>query len=231
MATRTQVLYGNRLYGRVTYELNDDPQTFTATLSDSQASADADTITIGRNFADTQSSSDLLVKLVAKLLTETETMSDARVMLVQKILTETQGSSDAFTARIGQALAETQPMTEARTFAVAKAFSESVTMTPTFTIQFIVSLVDGMTIIDNSVVIVQTKGFTDFVLLKEWVSIKLSRPNPWTAAQHVELSLTLYAQPLYAQKLFGATPTTAWAFPNSRQRAWTNSDGQNINEA
>lgn len=232
MATRTQVLYGNRLYGRVLYENNDDPQFLVASLGDSSAMAEAEIVATGKLLAETESMSDLLKKLVALTLTEAESMSDARVLRVQKILAESQGSADVFSIRLGRVFAETQAMTEARVMAVSKVFAETVTLTPALTIAFVTSLVDQMTISDASVQVVQIKGFSDFVLLKEWIAIKHLRANPWTETTLTPVGLTLFGRPLYGSKLYAANPVTNWVNQNiARQRAWTNSDGENNQEA
>lgn len=231
MSARTSVLYGNRLYGQVLFENNDDPQFLVATLGDSSAMTDVEVLATGKLLAETESMSDLLVKLVALTLTEAESMSDAKVLLVQKLLAETQGSAEAFSIQLERIFAETMAMTEARVIAVSKAFVETVTLSEVFTIAFVITLVDQMAITDANVQILQIKGFSDFVLLKEWIAIKHIRPNPWTKDSQIPLSPTLFGRPLYAQKLYVATPIVTWVPPTVRNRAWTNSDGQNNQEA
>lgn len=231
MATRTQVLYGNRLYGRVTYEENDDPQFLTANLGDSSSMADLEKVATGKVFPETETMSELLVKLAAKVLTEATTPSDARVLAVRKVLTESVSESESFAIKLARIFAETQASTDARSNAVGKALAETVTLTETRAMSVASVFLDTLTIVDNSVHIVQTKGFGDLVLIKEWIGLKLTRANPWIEPSVIPASFTLFGQPLYGQKLFATTPTTNWVMPASRNRAWTNSDGQNTQEA
>lgn len=177
MANLTQVLFGNRLFGAVTYSENYDPQTFAVPLSETQATVDVDAI-------------------------------EAKVPLA-----DTQSSSDSKTAVFGKVFSETQASVDAKTFNGTQHFTDS--LLPA----------------DQNVAVRMNKGFSEFFILQEWIQIKLIRANVWSSPSATSVTQTLYGRPLFGQRLFSATPGTIWTKDTTRQRNWTNLDGENNQEA
>jgi len=132
MANLTQVLYGNRLYGAVTYEENYDPQTLTASLGDTQASSEADIFHTAKPLSDTQASADAIAKLIEKLLADTQGSSESRIASLLKALSESQGSTDAVVLAGAKALSELITLSEAWTTVGTKVFADSSSMAEGF---------------------------------------------------------------------------------------------------
>lgn len=253
MANLTQVLYGSRLYGKVTYEENYDPQTLTANLSDTQSSADADIISGYKVLSDSQTPTDALVKAVTKVLSDTQASTDAKVGSLLKILTDAQGASDVVVLALNKFLSDLVSEADALTKLVGKPFNEITTSSPnlfgaglfgahTYSSDMVDPAIylrdaiarvilkafsDSLLVNDASVAIRQTKGFLDFLLVKEWVNFKLIRASAWTAqAANIPIgpsTFSLFGRPLFGKSLFTATPILVWGKKQDDSTIWTDS--------
>lgn len=260
MSIQTEVLYGNRLYGAVTYSNNNDPETLTANLGDTASMVDADTTSGAIPLSDTESLADTIIKLVEKTLAESQTLSDSKIVEILQTLSDTFSMSDAlgFTAfrrsdetmaladtilhTVNKALTEVTTSSQnlyAKTLYGAHTYSGDFTliniyMRDKIIIQLQKGLSDILSLADHTA-LQQTKGFTDFILLQSWLRLDLQRANIWTvasASSPVHNILSLYAASLYgAQKLYAATPVTLWEKTGSPAENWGNEDGQNNQES
>lgn len=314
MSTQTEVLYGNRLYDQVTYSTNQDPQTFTATLSDSTSLSDARVIdTITQALSDLATLSDArIITSGTKVLTDTETLSDSIAKTLSHALSDSTSVTDSTVVKtITKAISELITLSEARiivsgtkvlpdtvtlTESIAKilshAFSDSTSLSdirtitatkvipviPTITAPFPLygqilytgslygynalrpltetitvldsvvnflatkiltdtasltdlrifivsrSLLDTFSIIDSPVVVRQTKGLSDFIILNEWLSIHLNKAEIWTVPPTISTTsgiLDLYGSFLYSKMLYSDIPEVSWNTTPNDSTVWT----------
>lgn len=240
MSTTTLVLNGNRRYGSVTYSENNDPQTLTANLSDSASMADVDTAKATKPLTDTETLSDVITKLVNKLLADTTTLTEARIIEAVKALSDSTTLSEARAFAFVLPIADILSEVDARVMTATKVLSDITTSTPnlysktlygghTYSSDFTAiniymrdALVkeilrlfsESLSIADSTVVVRQTKGFLDFILLQSWLRLDLHRADIWTvtpASPDVTIALTLYDNTLYGgSRLYAATPKVTW---------------------
>jgi len=239
MSNQTLVLDGNRLYGAVTYSANNDPQTLTANLSDTSSLSEADVFQPAKPLADSATLTDAIAKLVEMALSDASTLTEARIMNALKVLSDSSTLSDARVLSTNKVISDALVFAETWKTTGTKALSEITTFNQsvyglrlygqvhysndfnviaiflkdgiTKEIQRLFS--DSLSVGDNSVAIHQTKGFTEFILLKSWLRLDLRKVDPWTAQSAttvIENSLTQYGQAFYGSKLYAATPLVSW---------------------
>ena len=218
MSVQTIVLYGNRLHDKTAYSTNQDPQSFSLSLSEASTLADT-----GFQF-----------------LADSLALLDAAVR------------NDAI-----KALADSLGLTEQTLIASLKALSDEL---------FVADSLAGFAYI---------KALSDFLRLKDWLELRLTRQNPWSSTATnaprpskihnygagvyygvdfyssnptvfwllsapnkatwesipaVVPALPLYGAVLFGQKTFGSTPAVGWTKPvDTGKQAWQNANGESHN--
>jgi len=227
MSNQTVVLYGNRLYDNITYSSNQDPQTFSASLSDSTSLTDArilDTITqlladiqalidtrlfsSQKILADTENLSENLIKLLNHSFSDSISLSDSEVLLNKKVLQDTISALESIITTIGiKALLETLTLTESRFFQTSRI------------------LLETLVLHELSITVHESTTLADFTILNEWLSLKLNRANIWTsksASETVNAILEIYDKSLYDKPLYSGMAGIDWIIPNNDSATWIN---------
>lgn len=76
------------------------------------------------------------------------------------------------------------------------------------------------------------KRLADFLVLKEWISIRLTKSLVWTnPSANANLHDTLWGKYRFGTQLFGGVkPVSTWnAGPTKQPSVWTNTDGSKFN--
>lgn len=252
MSQQTPVLYGDRLYSRTTYSTNADPETFNLVLGETVGSTDAllsnatksltelisflETFTTSgtKPLSDTATVTDTFAKLVTRLLADTTTVADSVAKTVTKPLSEAPIPLEfvlygaklygrtAYSANfdvtnpsvhvddttlikyVTKLLSETTTLSDAQLIYVTKAFSELVET------------------IDSQVVLNLTVALNDILLLQDWISIRLSKPQLWNVQTTVVVPDSLYSYILFGRNVYSGLNTQKWIVnqPNSRRGNW-----------
>lgn len=110
-----------------------------------------------------------------------------------------------------------------------KALSDAVTMVDSEVLQPSKPLSDTAFVSDTTIVVAATKSITDFIRLKEWLSIQHIKAEIWTiqsAETDIRVAFTLYGRPLYGESLYSDAPTSSWIVPEGSAENFTNLDGE-----
>lgn len=248
MANLTQVLFGNREFGKVTYQENYDPQTLAASLGDTASLSESDVLSGAKPLSDSTALSDAITKLVETLLTDSATLSESRIMEAIHTL------SDSVTLADAKNLAGTKPVSDLISLAdsrvttvFTKALSEitqtsktlfgsmnyagslfsgnftelDIFMRDGLVKQVLRALTETLSVSDSTVAIRQTKGLSDFILLKSWLRLDLKRATVWTASASSTLTFSMYGgDPLFGQSCYAATPKVFWANGSTDLTTW-----------
>lgn len=271
MSHFTPVLYGNRLFGQVLYNINEDFETFSVSLSDSTTlvdtgladtlikalselltAADATITTAGtKSLADSSTITDAIAKSLATHFADTLISSDAKTISAVKSfgLASTPWNTPLFGSTLfGQNLFGYVPVTALETVHLAdmlvttgvKPLADSTTLADQIAKLAQIAIADALTILEGAgaippIVIQATKVLTDFILLKEWITITLKRADPWAISPVTTKVVPLFGPTLFGQVLFGYTPSIVWSNPrtanswttaNPTYPSFTNNDGE-----
>lgn len=231
MSALNPVLYGQRLYGRNLYSANPDPVTTTLSMSESVGSTDAlvndatkalaelitflDSLTKSatKPLSDTVSTTETLTKLVTRLLADTTTLADSVGHIVRKSLDERDifitptlyGTSLYGRSLYSASVDETNPsvrVVDQLVVSIQKLLSDTTTMSDSVIHTIVKALSDNMTLTDSGIIVVLTKAFNEILLLQDWLSIRLQKPNLWNVSVVVTPSLSLYGRILFGRKLY-----------------------------
>jgi hypothetical protein len=209
MSNVTEVLYGNRLYGAVTYSDNEDAQTMTENLSDSTSMSDNEgsSTEISRTLTDAETLTDMIAKTVESFYVESQSSSDSRTDEVIKPLPDMIVTGDTFQIEPFWASNETQMMVDATSKTVEKLFIEAPAAAPvlygvplygvplyggeytdlsiimqdsiSFGIRFGFS--DNITMVESLVGLQRNKGLSETILIQEWLKFTLVKANIWAS--------------------------------------------------
>ncbi len=252
MAIQTAVEYGNRLYSQPTYSSNQDPQTFLVSLSD------------------TTSISESLADSINSILADLLTLVDAKVVSNKKVLSDTVTSADTLIASAAHPLADSVALSEARIISAVKVFADALASLDALSIQANAALAETLFLTDAKLIsavkrLTDTLGvkdplltklgkkvLTDFIVLNEWIAIKLQRGGIWTdsspssaswatspldpavwaitsASEKKDKVFPLYSLVLYGKVLYGTNQKVEWkANAPSTISGWTNHDDSDI---
>lgn len=201
MAT-TPVLYGNRLYGRTLYSENFDPVTTTLSFSESVGATDALTDSVNKALLDLVSITEAVLKTASKPLADTQTITDAVAKSLQHVLADAITPSDATTTTGTKALPDSITITEAFISTFVKILADTVNLMDSDQ-EFVTRiLTDALTIRDSVIQITITKALNDILLLQDWLSLRLQKPNLWTVNVATVPSPSLYGRILFGRKLY-----------------------------
>lgn len=162
-----------------------------------------------RLYGEATYSSTLDAQTLSVVLSDTATLSDSLADSITKVLADVATITDILITTTGtKRLSESVSMAEVTAFSAHHLFE------------------DTMILIDSTH-LTGIKSLSDFILLNEWLSVKLNRANIWTtqsAALSTESDLTIYAEPQYSVPLYSGDSATVWVTPSQDSAAWTAPD-------
>jgi hypothetical protein len=225
MAVQTIVLYAPRLYGVSTYSTNQDPESLSASLSDSVAMSDADTQAAIKALSEAIAMAETWITSGTKSLSDTATMSETLAKaLVKATMTESLSMTDARVIAAVKALSDLMMLSDSLVTTGIKALTESATLTEGFLVSFLVEMSDDLLIDDAAVRIQQIKGLSDFILLNDWLELKLNKADVWDshAAFGTRPSqIHLYGPGVYyGVDYYGSNPTVIWLPITANSTIW-----------
>lgn len=179
MSIQTQVLDGNRLYGAVTYSDNNDPQTLTASLSDSSSMADADVTSGTKPLSDSETLTETIAKLVQRALADSSTITETRILSAIKALSDSTTLTDARNFAANRSLSDLISLSETWITQGTKLLAESASMTEAFAKAVYITFADNATMADARA-LSANKPFSDTVTMSD--SEKMSANKTLTEA-------------------------------------------------
>jgi hypothetical protein len=212
MSVLNPVLYGRRLYARTLYAWNFDVETFNLVFNDG--------IGLAEQF------NDQLDKVLADVITLTD---EALKTVEQQPLIDSITLTDAITTSFGKALNDTITVTDSTiTTTGTKGLNDSITLGESFITNFTKVLADTITLTDaqlfaitrtlndsilvedSTILTTMTVALDDILLLQDWISIRLSKPNLWSVQQQRVPVSSLYGIILYGRSLYSGSGGTPW---------------------
>lgn len=145
-------------------------------------------------------------------LSESLTGTEAEIFSTTKVLADTVTISVADAKTLSHALSDSVTPSSALTKTLTKVFMESASVS------------------DGSLVFT-IKNLTDFLILKEWISIRLAKALVWTnPSVNANLHDTLWGKYTFGSQLFGGVkPASSWNKGTRGPNVWTNTDGSKYN--
>lgn len=145
-------------------------------------------------------------------------------------LSETITDTDAEIFKGSKVLSDTMTLSESQIKSLTKVLSDSVTASSALKKTLSKVLSDSGSVTDGSLVFT-IKRLSDFLILKEWISIRLTKSLIWTnPSVNANLHDTLWGTYQFGTQLFGGVkPSSSWTKGTRRQIPWTNSDGSKYN--
>lgn len=147
-------------------------------------------------------------------LSDAVTDTDAEIFSSTKVLAETVTISEATAKTLSHSLADSVTPSVAIAKTLQKVFAETGSVT------------------DSGVIVFTIKHLSDFLILKEWISIRLTKSLVWTnPSVNANLHDTLWGKYTFGSQLFGGVkPASTWNEGTQRRPSvWTNSDGAKYN--
>lgn len=226
MSVQTIVLYGNRLYDAETYSTNQDPQSLSAILSDAMAMTDSEKQNAIKAIAEAITMAETRIMSGTKVLTDSSTMIETLAKaLIMHTLTDSVSMSDTRVIAATKALAEALAVADTLIVTTGtKALTESLTMTEQRLIAAVKILVDSLTVADATVNILQDKGLSDFILLKDWLELRWQKANVWqiTPAYNFRPSSIHNYGPgvYYGVDFYSSNPSVNWLLQTASPATW-----------
>jgi hypothetical protein len=147
-------------------------------------------------------------------LDDAVTDTEAELFSTTKVLSDSATLTEAQVMAITQVLADSETVTEAVAMTVQKVFAET------------------GTIIDSNVVFT-IKDLQDFLILKEWISIRLNKSITWVnPSTNANVFDTLWGKYQFGRVLFGGLkPLASWSRGSTSRRpsVFTNENGHKYN--
>lgn len=145
-------------------------------------------------------------------------------------LADSMSETDAELFSTIKVLADTVTLTEAQAKTLSHAFSDSVTASSAIAKTLTKVFSESASVSDSSLTFT-IKSLTDFLVLKEWISIRLTKALVWTnPTANANLHDTLWGKYLFATQLFGGVkPASTWNRGTRGPSVWTNTDGSKYN--
>lgn len=235
MSQLNPVLYGDRLYGKVTYSANADTETLMLMLNESMSMSDADVINTTKVLSDLATMMDSISASVNKPLSETVAMTETFVTTATKVLADSASMTDDKTLSVTKPLAEAVALSESFLSNVTKPLADTVTMTEDFMLVLAHMLADFVTAMD-AIAITMFVDLHEELLLQDWLSIRIQKPQQWTVAIPTQAPYnTLYGQVLFGQKIYSGlsgimwvanTPTVPSTLPSKGWRSYNQLNDQ-----
>lgn len=226
MSVQNIVLYGAILYDPDTYSTNQDPQSFTATLTDTATLADLEIQNATKVAADAISMAEAWIASGKKVLADSAAMGETIAKsLAMATLLESLGLSDARVIASKKALADVIAVADTIvTLNATKAVTEAMTLTEQRLMAAVKILAESLTVSDAKIQLAQIKGLSDFALLKDWIELKLVRAGIWQSTPAFGFkpsNIHLYGPGVfYGVDFYASNPTVAWLVSTPAQTTW-----------
>lgn len=146
-------------------------------------------------------------------------------------LTETVTGSEAELFSTIKRLAETVTLTEAQVKTITRLLADSATPSDALVKTVSKMFADASTVTDANAVVMTIKTLSDFLVLKEWISIRLDKSITWiNPATNANIFDTLWGKYKFGSVVFGGLkPLASWTTGTRRQENWTNENGHKYN--
>lgn len=146
-------------------------------------------------------------------LSESITGAEAEIFSTTKVLSDTVTLSVAAAKTLSHSLSDSVTPSVAIAKTLQKVFMESGNVT------------------DNGTLIFTIKTLSDFLILKEWISIRLTKALIWTnPSVNANLHDFLFGKYTFGSQLFGGVkPSSSWTKGARGPNVWTNTDGSKYN--
>jgi len=203
MSSLNPVLYGKRLFGRTLYSANPDPVTFNLNLSESVGATDALVDSVNKVILDLVTATDAALKSVSKPLADSTTITDAVTKSLQHVLADAVTPSDSAITTTGtKRLPDSLTITESFISTFVKVLADTVNLMDSDQEQVTRILTETLAVQDSVIQVTITKALADILLLQDWLSLRLQKPNLWTVNVAVAPSPSLYGRILFGRKLY-----------------------------
>jgi hypothetical protein len=212
MSVLTPVLYGRRLYARTLYAWNFDVETFNLVFNDGIGLAEQFNDQLDKVLADVITLTDTALKTVNQQpLIDSITLTDAITTSFGKALSDTITVSDSTIAKTGtKALSDAIVLSDAFITEFVKVLSDTVTLSDVALKAIQRTLSDSIQVSDSTILATVTLALQDILLLQDWISIRLSKPNLWSVQQQRVPVSSLYGIILYGRSLYSGTGGIPW---------------------
>lgn len=225
MSVQTLVLFGSRLYDEPTYSANNDPESLTATLSDSMTMTDSEKQSAIKVIADAISMADAWKTSGNKVLSDSTTMTDTIAKaLIMHTLTDVVSMTDTRTLAAIKALSEALAIADTIRVTGTKGLSDSLTLVEQRLMSAVKILLDTLTVADLTVKLLPNRGLSEFIRLKDWLELKLLRANIWQSTPAYGLhpsALHLYGPGVYyGFDYYSSNPTVTWLLETRNTTVW-----------
>jgi len=205
VAQLTPVLYGTRLYSQTLYSENYDRETFNVVLSDSVGPLDALNSQLDKILADLVPLIDsVILKEADKVFVDSITLSDIIASSLEKTLSDAISNADSLVSDVNKPLLDYVSFTDALVTNLTKALTDSIGLSEVAALNVTRSLSDVFSSTDSVIVVIVTKTLQDILLLQDWVSLRLSKPNIWTVTVPQLVFSSLYGRALYGRSVYSS---------------------------
>lgn len=147
-------------------------------------------------------------------------------------LADSVSGSEAELFQTTKPLADSLTLTEAQVKTITKVLADSETMSEA-TVKTLTKVLQESSTTSDGMVFMTIKNLQDFLVLKEWISIRLNKQITWVnPSTNANIFDTLWGKYQFGRVLFGGLkPLASWAKgPTSRQQSvWTNANGHKYN--
>jgi hypothetical protein len=222
MSQLTPVLYGNRLYSRVLYSENYDPQTFNVVLSDGVGATDSLTDQFTKVLSDVISSVDSIAKQLNIPLADSVSFSDTLAKNLTQVLNDNTVLADLYAVTATKSLSDNVTLSEVLTTLLTKVLADTITLSDSKTIVSYKVLTDAVASVDSTIITTFTKSLQEILLLQDWISVRLSKPQIWQVSRVIVPTDTLYGRVLYGVMPYSAIGLKPWISikPVSGNSSW-----------
>ena len=212
MSQPNPVLYGRRLYARTLYAWNYDAETFSLVFNDGIGMVDAFNDELDKVLNDVITLVDnTLQKSTSTTLIDSVTLTDAITTSFGKALSDSITVSDSTVEKTGtKALSDNITLAESFITNFVKELSDTITLTDTQVFAITRTLSDNILVQDSVILTTMTMALQDMLLLQDWLSIRLSKPNIWTVKQTQIPVSSLYGIILYGRSLYSGLGGANW---------------------
>jgi hypothetical protein len=154
---------------------------------------------------------DEALKNTSTTLIDSVTLTDAITTSFGKALSDTITVSDSTVEKTGtKALSDSVTLAESFITNFVKVLSDTITLTDTEVRAITRTLSDSILVQDSVILTTMTMALQDILLLQDWLSIRLSKPNIWTVKQTQVPTMSLYGIILYGRSLYSGIGGTPW---------------------
>jgi hypothetical protein len=197
--------------------------------TDTMTLADAKAISMTKPLSDTVTPTDAAIRTLTKALSDTMALSDSTSKTVSKPLSDSMTLSEAFMVSFGRAFADTvtladsiaktakisvsdvQALSDTVAHTIHKALSETITSTDSKALIISRVLSEFVNVMDAGIVLTITKGLNEILLVQDWISIRIEKPQLWTTgAKPLVAYSSLYGRPLYGVEIYSGLFATVW---------------------